>query len=170
MGLGDGSLGMLFTEMDMNDAIKRRISSVRWSEFPQPSWNKSGSIECALNDLVDGLSSAYDDLMGSICNNHAGTYYPVLLGVIPFLADVIVCGGENSQRLALCFVDDLFASFHPEAGYEKISLDDKGMQDVEVVFCRWIGDLRPELERISRGGERNSVLADSILEVMNSRN
>jgi hypothetical protein len=127
-------------------------------------------VEGALNDLFDGLSSAYDDLIKCVANNHSGTYYPILLGVAPFLAEAIISGGDNSQRVALCVVDDLFASFHSETNWRDIPSSDGAAQDMEVLFRQWVEGLKPELERIASGGGMNAAVADSILEGINSRN
>jgi len=96
-------------------------------------------------------------------NNHAGTYYPVLLVVMPFLEEIIHSGEPSQQRIVLSVLDDLFASFHPEPGYEEAETIDIGRQNVEVAFKRQVRALVPTLKVIVASGGANSLLAEQLV-------
>jgi hypothetical protein len=140
-----------------------RIKSVPWSEYAQPEWNSPGSVVDALTRVVRGEGSAYDSLLYAVGNNHAGTYYPVLLAVMPFLEEIVDTGEASSQHVALDVLLDLFGSFRPEPGYEAIDLPSGGKRSVEAALGERIHALRPALERIASEGGSNAVLAEELL-------
>jgi hypothetical protein len=139
-----------------------RIDAVRWSDYAQPEWNKPGSIVDALAGVVRGESSAYDSLLYAVGNNHAGTYYPVLLAVMPFLEEILDAGEVSSQRVALDVLIDLFGSFDPEPGYEEVDAPAGGKRSVEEAFAERMHALRPALERIAVDGGSNASLAEEL--------
>lgn len=145
-----------------------RIKSVEWRNYAQPEWNKPTSIVDALAKCVESDSAGYDSLLYAVGNNHAGTYYPVLLAVMPFLEELIHIGGPSQQRAAMCVLDDLFASFHPEPGYEEIETTDGRRQSVEGVFRQRVRALAPTLEVIAGSGTANSSLASQLLCLVNA--
>ena len=112
-------------------------------------------------------SSAYNALMYSVGNNHAGTYYPVLLAAMPFLEQAAMEGSLWPQRAALSALDDLFASFHPEPGYEQASLNGADSQEIEPVLRRRVRALRDSLERIAQGESPNASIAESLVDLLN---
>lgn len=143
-----------------------RINAFPWSKYAQPGWNKPSSIGDALAKLVRADSAAYDSVLYAVGNNHGGTYYPVLLPVMPFLEEVIERGESLPQRAALCVLDDLFASFHPEPGHELADVGDGTKVDVEAAFRQRMHSLRPALERIASEGGTNSELAREVLQAL----
>jgi hypothetical protein len=140
-----------------------RINAIRWSEYAQPEWNKPGSVVDALSSVARGEESAYDDLLYAVGNNHAGTYYPVLLPVMPFLEEIVDKGDAPSQRVALDVLLDLFGSFQPEARYEQIDLPAGGKRSVEAILEERVHAFRPVLKRIVSEGGPNAPLAGSLL-------
>ena len=76
------------------------------SHFPQPESNDSGSVEAALDGLRDAedesaASEAYDAFLWAVGNNHAGTFYPVILGVLPEIEQILRNGKAWAQRAAM---------------------------------------------------------------------
>jgi len=140
-----------------------RIKSVEWWSHAQPEWNKPTSVADALAKVVRSENGAYDSLLYAVGNNHAGTYYPVLLVVMPFLEELIHSGEPSQQRIALSVLDDLFASFHPEPGYEETETPDVGRQNVEVAFKQRVRALVPTLKAIVASGGENSSLAQQLV-------
>ncbi len=69
------------------------LKHVRWEEFSQPSWNDAEAVPSALRALADTTEiddfTSYNRLLYAMGNNHAGTYFPVALPTIPFLAQVL---------------------------------------------------------------------------------
>lgn len=98
-------------------------NSVDFSGYPQPEWNGPDSVEVALNLVIqahdeESSSSAYNKLLYAVGNNHAGTYYPVALAVMPSLEAIVRGGKPWPQRTVLEALIDLFSSFEPEPGYD----------------------------------------------------
>ena len=99
------------------------MSPSELNSFPQPDSNESDSVEAALfalRNAHDGSSAseAYDSFLWAIGNNHAGTFYPVVLGVLPEIEQILVSGSPWAQRSAMECLIDLGGSFVPEEGYE----------------------------------------------------
>jgi hypothetical protein len=96
---------------------------VDFSAYPQPEWNKPDSIAAALERVRqahDDNSSraACDDLLFAVGNSHAGSYYPVVLAVLPDLESILRIGKPWPQRTVLETLIDLYTSFDSQAGYE----------------------------------------------------
>jgi hypothetical protein len=144
-----------------------RINAVRWSEYAQPQWNKPGSVVDALSGVARGEASAYDAVLYAVGNNHAGTYYPVVLPVMPFLEEMVDTGNASSQRVALDVLLDLFGSFRPEPGYEEIDFPAGGKRSVEAVLEERMHALRSVLERIVSKGGSSAPLAVELLSLCN---
>lgn len=90
---------------------------------PQPEWNGPDSVSAALEEVmqahdVDSSSSAYNKLLHALGNNHAGTYFPVVLAVMPALEKILRSGKPWPQRTVLEALIDLFASFQPDPAHE----------------------------------------------------
>ncbi|MDN3543996.1 hypothetical protein QWZ02_06000 [Kinneretia asaccharophila] len=93
------------------------------SQFPQPESNDSSSVEFALNAIRNAESEstsneAYDAFLWAVGNNHAGTFYPVVLGALPEIEQILMRGTEWAKRAAIESLIDLGGSFAPEDGYE----------------------------------------------------
>ncbi len=139
-----------------------RINAVPWGNYSQPEWNKPGDVADALERIARADAGAYDSLLYAVGNNHAGTYYPVLIPVVPFLEEIILKGEAASQRAVLCVLGDLFGSFQPEHGYEQVDLPDGGKQDVAAAFKQRLHALGPVLERIASSDSQNASLAGEL--------
>lgn len=94
-----------------------------FSAYPQPEWNTPESVPSALAHALQASSkstslSARNELLYALGNNHAGTYYPIVLAVMPHLS-AIVRGGEPWPRWTVIeAMIDLVSSFMPESGHE----------------------------------------------------
>lgn len=149
-----------------------QIETIEWEHFAQPEWNTSHSVATALSTVMaatdaESCASAYDNLLYALGNNHAGTYYPILLAVMPVLETIINSGQPWPQRAALSALDDLYGSFHPEPGYEHVNLPEGDTLDLESAFRRTVHGLRDALEQISETGNPNASLATDLLSLLN---
>lgn len=167
MGLGKPTLGSC-GELGMF----HRIQAIEWASFAQPEGNKPHTVVNSIAKVMAATdaascSSAYDSLLCSVGNNHAGTYYPVLLATMPILQEILLDGRPWSQRAVLCLLDDLYASFHAEPGYEKITIPGSGEQDVDAVFRQGMQSFRSTLEGIVSCGNPNSSLARELISLLN---
>jgi hypothetical protein len=101
------------------------LDLVDWDSAPQPRWNRPGEVPAALRALAtasgdDDSWNAYHRVLYATGNNHAGTYYPVVLNVVPFLGEILRHGQVCSRLRALDILVDYLASFCPEPGYESV--------------------------------------------------
>lgn len=149
------------------ERLLQRIDMVPWSDFAQPEWSAPETVARALRDLAtvsDAASgeAAYDRMLYAIGNNHAGTYYPLLLAAMPLLQSLVRSGTCAQQRVALCLLDDLYASFHPEPGFETAVIHGETVQ-VESAFRASVHALRPTLEEIAAGDGPNAPLGRDVL-------
>jgi hypothetical protein len=149
----------------MAASILDQINAVPWRNFPQPEWNHDSSVPDALVKVVRGERNGYDCLLRAVGNNHAGTYYPVLLPALPLLGLIIHSGSPSAQRIALCVLDDLATSFHSDPSHK----ENAGGQDAEMEFMRQLALLRPHVQSVVAGKEENAQLASELLLVINER-
>jgi hypothetical protein len=148
-------------------ALLRQIDSSAWGQYAQPEWNDPRSVAAALAHAataVDAAScaSAYDRVLYALGNNHAGTYYPVVLAALPVFESLLNSQSLWAQRCALCILDDLFASFCPEPGFESASLGG-GVEDVEAAFRAGVRAFRPLLEVLTMQAGPNAQVASELL-------
>ncbi len=148
-------------------ALLSQIESIPWGEYAQPEWNKPRSVAIALASAAVAFdastcSKAYDRVLYALGNNHAGTYYPVLIAALPVLESLVRGQAPWPQRCALCILDDLYASFQPEPGFEMMSRHGV-LENVEVAFESGFLAFRPLLEVLIREAGPNAELASELL-------
>jgi hypothetical protein len=112
----------------------------------------------SVREANDSASStaAYDKLLYAVGNNHRGTYYPVMLAVMPLLDELLRAGSPWSARTVLEALIDLFESFQPERRYEVTKDFARNPQELAHVFEESVRRLRPSLERLAEAA--NSTL------------
>lgn len=91
--------------------------------FAQPPHNNPDSVLNALTALASAhddrsCRAAYNEMLYAVGNSHAGTYYPVVLGLLPFWKSLVSSGNVWTQHCVLEVLIDLCGSFTPEPGYE----------------------------------------------------
>jgi hypothetical protein len=63
------------------------LSDVDWNSFPRPGWDRDGKVEEALQALASVDDTDPKDVCSRVLfalgNNHAGTYYPVVVAALP---------------------------------------------------------------------------------------
>ena len=95
------------------------LDAVDWLSFEQPSWNREESVPQALRTVAEASSEdegsgAYHRLLYALGNNHAGTYYPVVLPALPFMIRLLSEGSTWARITILDALVDLAGSFEPE--------------------------------------------------------
>src|SRR6478609_8661989 len=100
------------------------LDQAPWGEYAQPEGNFPGDVANALRALaatraLDDLR-AYHRVLFALGNNHAGTYFPVVVPAIPFLGEILTSEHVAPRLRALDVLIDLVASFEPEEGHESI--------------------------------------------------
>lgn len=100
------------------------LDAAPWDRFPQPSWNAPTEVASAIRALaattdVDDFS-AYNRVLYALGNNHAGTYFPIVLPAVPFLMQIVNEAGPFARLRTLDVLTDLMGSFCPEPKFEVI--------------------------------------------------
>lgn len=133
------------------------IEAVRWDLELRPSWSGEGEVVRALRALAEAASetagqTAYSRVLFALGNNHAGTYYPVVLAALPFLAEILRDGGLQARLRTCDVLIDLLASFAPEPGYE-VTGTPSGERAVQHVLRERALELVEDVERLASGSQ-----------------
>ena len=99
-----------------------RAMPPNYEAYPQPEWNSPTSIEAALSSMDQATTeeaswAAYNDLLFAVGNNHAGTFYPVTVVVIPELCGRLSSGSQWTIHSAVNALIELCCSFEPEPSH-----------------------------------------------------
>ena len=136
-----------------------------------PPWSSADEIEAAVRALASASrktdQAAYRRVLFAIGNNHARTYWPAALALIPRLEDILLEGTEVARTRALSILLDLIYLFAPEPGFERIETP-RGPRPLAELVRAELGRLERAIERIeaSTSSPREQRLADEILSVI----
>ena len=138
-------------------------------QFPQPESNESDSVEAALDALRDAkdestANEAYDAFLWAMGNNHAGTFYPVVLGVLPEIEQILMTGNAWAQRAVMESLIDLGGSFVPEEGYENYL-----GASVQKSLNAFIDSMRHHITPLANGNDARAKSATDLLELIDDR-
>lgn len=147
------------------------IEGVRWELEAQPPWNKDGEVVAALRAL--SLTSpqtgdeAYSRVLYALGNNHAGTYYPVVLPAIPFLGAILREGSITARLRTLDVLVDLVGSFEPEPGFEFVATP-AGRRALKLLLKEKVLAFADEVERrrSAAASPQEFRLADDLLSLL----
>jgi hypothetical protein len=137
--------------------------------YPQPEWNDSSSVHAALEAIRrahDELSAneAYDRLLWAVGNNHSGTFYPVVLAVLPQIEQILINAETWAQRAAMESLIDLGGSFIPEEGHETYL-----GASIRGELQAFIHSLRPRVVPLAVGNNARSKSAVDLLELIDDQ-
>ena len=145
------------------------MTSLDLTPFPQPDSNEPDSVEKALlalreaNDAQTAVD-ACDAFLWAMGNNHAGTYYPVVLGVLRELEQILTSGRAWSQRAVMESLIDLGGTFAPEPGYETFM-----GASVRETLTTFIHSLRHHLVGLAAGSDARAESAADLLELIDDQ-
>ena len=139
------------------------------NEYPQPERNRHDSVSVALEKVIQAhdkqsSSSAYNMLLYAVGNNHAGTYFPVVLAVIPVLETILCDGKPWSQHTVLEALIDLYSSFQPDPAYatfHEVSLS--------AALRDRISALKPHLVSLATGNPITDKSAQDLLNCLDEQ-
>ncbi|HEX5737378.1 MAG TPA: hypothetical protein VFY22_02610, partial [Hydrogenophaga sp.] len=139
------------------------------ANFPQPESNDSGSVEAALDALHNAgdestANEAYDAFLWAVGNNHAGTFYPVILGVLPEIELILMNGKAWAQRAVMEALIDLGGSFVPEDGYETYL-----GASVQQALNESIHSMRHHVAALVNGNDARAKSAIDLLELIDDQ-
>ena len=137
--------------------------------YPQPEWNDPSSVHAALEAVrrahdEPSANEAYDRLLWAVGNNHSGTFYPVVLAVLPQIEQILINAGTWAQRAAMESLIDLGGSFIPEERY-KTHLGASVREQLQA----FIHSLRPRVVPLAVGHNARSQSAVDLLELIDDQ-
>jgi hypothetical protein len=140
-----------------------------FDRFPQPEHNKSGSVAAALEALRNAHDEpsavdACDAFLWAVGDNHAGTFYPVVLAARPAIEDIVVNGGYWAQRATIEALIDLGGPFASEEGQETYQ-----GESVQAALRTFIGSLRGHIAPLAIGDDPRAESAAELLELIDDQ-
>ncbi|MBC5781308.1 hypothetical protein H8N03_00030 [Ramlibacter sp. USB13] len=112
----------------------------------------------------ESAAEAYDAFLWSVGDNHAGTFYPVVLAVLPEIEKLLVDGEYWAQRATIEALIDLGGSFAPEEGYETYLGG-----SVQHTLRSFIHSLRRQLAPLAIGDDPRAKSAADLLELIDDQ-
>ncbi|UXI68539.1 HEAT repeat domain-containing protein [Tahibacter amnicola] len=136
--------------------------------FPQPEWNRQDSISAAIvaaHSVKDGeeIRTAARKLLGTVANDHRGTYYPVILPVLPIFERVLESDNGIAKQIVLGTLGNIVDCFQPEDGYEEFLMPDGKTIRLHDEFMRVVKGMIPLIKRISHESTVAGAMAREIL-------
>jgi hypothetical protein len=148
------------------------IEEVRWDLEAQPSSNTKDEVVSALRSLSlaspETGDAAYSRMLYALGNNHAGTYYPVVLAAVPFLGAILRDGGATARLRTLDVLIDLVGSFEPEPGFEVVE-SSAGRRSLKNLLKEKVLTLVAQIERrrSDAASSEEAKLAQELLDLLN---
>jgi hypothetical protein len=145
------------------------LSPLDLSRFPQPESNDPGTVEAALDALRNARDEstaheAYDAFLWAVGDNHAGTFHPVVLAVLPEIERILVDGSAWAQRAVMESLIDLGGSFVPEEGFENFL-----GASVQGSLNAFIQSMRRHIAPLAGGNDARARSAVELLELIDDR-
>jgi hypothetical protein len=145
------------------------MKPLNFDEFPQPDGNDSGTVGAALEALWNAsdestANEAYDLFLWAVGNNHAGTFFPVVLGTLPGIQRILMSGSEWAQRAAIESLIDLGGSFVPDPGYE-MHLG----ASVQEMLNAFVDSTRSYVAPLANGNDARARSAMDLVELIDDR-
>ena len=148
------------------------LDAIAWAALPQPTSSPTAvplairAIGLATTD--DDASAAYHRFLFAVGNNHAGTYYPVVLETIPFLEALVENGHSLARQTSLDILIDLAGAFRPEPGYETVLAPDGAIVSVRTLLLAAVSAFweRARSGVLSHEGQRESELGRELQAVL----
>lgn len=101
--------------------------------------------------------TAYNRVLYALGNNHAGSYYSVALGALPFLGEMLVGGSESARVATLDILIDLVGSFAPEPGFETVLRPQGETGDVQVLLRQGVAAFATRIQSLVLLDDRTTV-------------
>ena len=135
-----------------------------YQAFPQPEWNSPTSIQAALSSMDEANTEAeswadYSKLLFAVGNDHAGTFYPVAVSVIPELCGKLSSASQWTVHSAVNALVELCCSFEPEPGHARFE-----GANVATLIRAAVLEHAALIEHVARAGNSASQHARDLLE------
>jgi hypothetical protein len=147
------------------------LDSVPWASLTQPPWNTPTAVPDAIRRLAasttdDDARAAYNGFLCSVGNNHAGTYFPVLLRALPFLEEILRSPLSRAHETTLDVLADLTGSFEPDPAHRMVTIEsgaELALRDLVRAGVAGFSDIIGELARSVAPGIHTRRLAEEVL-------
>jgi len=145
------------------------IGQLNLAGYPQPSSNGRSAIIEALNRVIaeceeDSSNTAYNQFLFAVGNNHAGTYYPVVLAVIPVLGDMLRDGSLYARSWVLNVLIDLCGPFVPEFNHRHF----RG-EPLQKLLIQSVAELLPIIQSLAVSDGMVAQDAKELIDLINVR-
>jgi hypothetical protein len=155
-------------------SLLEQIRAVDWASFAQPEWNKPGEVFHAFELVLaannpDSSENAYNRIMFAIGNSHGGTYYPVIVPALPFLAKILENENPWARATVTSALADLYGSFEPEFDRPDYHTTDKLREELYSIVQKTIPNFCDALERLAANNEIASHDARELLQDIHNR-
>lgn len=133
------------------------LEAARWDQYDGPATYEPSSVAAALELLAESSTleegwEAYNAVLFAIGNNHAGTYYPAVIGALPILVDMTQADRPWARFAAVQVLIECAWSFQPEPGFETsrlpggrvCSVADEVKNQLETARSRFLSRLDEE--------------------------
>ena len=124
---------MNFSQITEDDFIEN-VNRINWKQFNGPEYYRPDEIITSLTNLVNLRSedekwNIYSDVLSAIGNDHAGTYYPVIIDILPLIIGLLKSSRHEPVRNCILeILSDWYYSFGPELGTFTTS-NEKDLED-----------------------------------------
>jgi hypothetical protein len=137
-------------------------------KLAQPGWNRPTDIEDALAHCFavrsrEQAQDAYTGLLYATGNDHAGTYYPIVLAIFPAVRAILENGTAWAKYACVEALIDLCSSFEPQPGHEHVELPGEGIQLLRDALWLRARALVPLLEVAAENGDEASESCRELL-------
>lgn len=106
-------------------------------------------------------------MLFALGNDHAGTYYPVVLAALPFLGAILREGGLAARLRTLDVLLDLRGSFEPEPFFELLPDGTRSLKALLQERMRTLADLVERRQAVAECPEE-ARLAGELLVLLRS--
>jgi hypothetical protein len=134
--------------------VANPVDILELGALAQPEWNRADSVARAVRAVAeahDKSSSrdAYNAFLYAVGNNHAGTFFPVVVDALHPLLSLLTSSREWTQYTVVEVLIDLVGSFQPEPGYEWVRTRDGQDLRVDELVVAAIRAERTAIERLA---------------------
>jgi hypothetical protein len=147
------------------------VDRIERSPLQRPEHVREGEVVAALRALAfassdDAAQKAYHRVLYAVGNDHCGSYFPIVLDVVPFLGEILAEGSQWARAGALDVLVDLLGSFGPDQDVAEGG--PARPEELPAVLCARVEQLRPTLEQLvaDRSAPDVQRLAKEVIECL----
>jgi hypothetical protein len=145
------------------DDFLERLHAHDWAAEPQTRYNPVENVPAALEAAWRDEPEAREKLRNALCNENGDTWFPVLIGAMPFLAEIVVRGKGTAPREVMKMITYFADCFH-------VDFEEGGkVPHWERAFGEALEALRPALATIVAFKRADAPEAANLIDSIDSR-